>query len=116
MLLRGDFYGTVRLPPQTVAHTHGDRHAAMHRLRQARAHQQWHDPIVALERTGESPRPVPRAFRDAGSEVRRVHPVVSKQLRQPADPDHQTDATARAGIVRAAVTGFGLLEAPGPPA
>jgi len=42
--------------------------------------------------------------------VRLVHPYASKQFRLPADSDNKTDDTDLAGIFRAAVNGFGLLE------
>src|SRR5689334_22893193 len=40
----------------------------------------------------------------------RVHPLTSKQFRQPADPDNKTDDTDLAGIFRATANGFGLIE------
>ncbi len=57
---------------------------------------------------------VQRAFRQAGSEVRLVHPFATKQFRQPADPGNKTDDTDLAPIHRAAVNGLGLIE-PAPP-
>src|SRR5712691_2453868 len=115
VLMLCDFYGTVLLSPWEVAHTSGELHAAVDQLRQALAQHQLRDHIVAIERTGEYHRPIQRAFRAAGSEVRLVHPFVSNQLRQPADPGNKTDETDLAAIHRAAVNGFGLLEPELPP-
>jgi transposase len=68
------------------------------------------DIVVAIERTGTYHRPVQDAFRRASFETRLVHPFASKQFRQPADADNKTDDTDLAGIFRAAVNGFGLLQ------
>jgi transposase len=68
------------------------------------------DIVVAIERTGTYHRPVQDAFRRAHFETRLVHPFASKQFRQPADADNKTDDTDLAGIFRAAVNGFGLLQ------
>ncbi len=43
-------------------------------------------------------------------QTRLVHPLTSKQFRQPADPGNKTDDTDLAAIFRAAVNGFGLIE------
>ncbi len=109
-----DFYGKVLIPPTEFAHTRGDLQAAIDRLRQALDQYGLRDHIVALERTGEYHRPVQRAFRQAGSEVRLVHPFATKQFRQPADAGNKTDDTDLAAIHRAAVNGFGLIELPLP--
>jgi transposase len=106
-----DFYGRVLLPPTEFAHTSGDLHAAVDQFRQACRQHDLRDHVVAIERTGEYHRPVQRTFRDAGSEVRLVHPFATKQFRQPADPGNKTDETDLAAIHRATVNGFGLLEA-----
>jgi transposase len=105
-----DFYGRVLLEPTTLTHSRGDFHAAIDRLRQAREQHDLRDLVVFIERTGEYHRPVQRAFRAAGFEVRLVHPLTSKQYRQPADPDNKTDDTDLAAIFRAGTHGFGLLE------
>jgi hypothetical protein len=81
-----DFYGTIHLPPATLPHTRGDLEAAVGRIRQALAAHELRDHVVAVERTGEYHRPVQRAFRQAGWEVRLVHPFATQQFRQPADP------------------------------
>jgi transposase len=111
-----DFYGKVLIEPTTVRHTRGDLTAAIDRIRQALAEHDLRDHIVAIERTGEYHRPVQRAFREAGSEVRLVHPYATKQYRQPADPGNKTDDTDLAAIFRVATNGFGLLETPWPDA
>ena len=105
-----DFYGRVLLEPATVAHTAGDLHAALDRLRQAQQQHDLRDLVVALERTGEYHRPPQRAFRQAGFDTRLVHPFTTKQYRQPADPGHKTDDTDLAAIFRATTHGFGLCE------
>jgi transposase len=111
-----DFYGKVLIEPTTLAHTRGDFAAAIDRIRQALVEHGLRDHIVAVERTGEYHRPVQRAFRDAGWEVRLVHPYATKQYRQPADPGNKTDDTDLAAIFRVAINGFGLLETPWPDA
>jgi transposase len=109
-----DFYGRIYLPPATLPHTRGDFEAVIARVRQALAAHDLRDLVVAIERTGEYHRPVQRAFRQAGWEVRLVHPFATKQYRQPADLGNKTDDTDLAAIFRVAVNGFGLLEAPWP--
>jgi transposase len=105
-----DFYGRTLLEPTTVPHTRGDFQAVSDRVRQAMGQHRLQDVVVAIERTGDYHRPVQLAFRQAGFDTRLVHPLTSKQYRQPADPDNKTDDTDRAAIWRAATHGFGLLE------
>jgi transposase len=105
-----DFYGRTLLEPTTLEHSRPDFHAAIDRLRQARAQHDLRDLVVLIERTGEYHRPVQRAFRAADFDVRLVHPLTSKQYRQPADPDNKTDDTDLAAIFRAGTHGFGLLD------
>jgi len=105
-----DFYGRVLLQPTTLTHSSGHFQAAIDRLRQAMIEHQLGDLVVAIERTGEYHRPVQRAFRQAGFEIRLVHPLTSKQYRQPADPGNKTDDTDLAAIFRATTHGFGLCD------
>jgi transposase len=112
--LLADFYGRVVLEPTPLAHTQGDLQAALARLRQALRDHDLRDSVVAIERTGDYHRPVQRAFRQAGFDTRLVHPLTTKQFRQPADPQHKTDATDAAAVFRAAAQGFGLVEADWP--
>jgi transposase len=112
--LLADFYGTIYLQPTTLPHRRGDFQAAVDRIRAALAEHDLRDLIVAVERTGDYHLPVARAFRQAGWEVRLVHPYATKQYRQPADPGNKTDDTDLSAIHRLAVHGFGLLESPWP--
>lgn len=105
-----DFYGRVLLEPANVEHTRGDFRAAVDRLRAACQQHDLRDSVVLIERTGEYHRPVQAAMRAAGFETRLVHPLTSKQYRQPADPDNKTDDADLAAIFRAGTHGFGLLE------
>ena len=105
-----DFYGRVLIEPATLAHTSGDLQAAVEKVRQAAREHRLADLAVAIERTGEYHRPVQRAFRQAGFDTRLVHPLTTKQYRQPADPQNKTDDTDLAAIFRAAPHGFGLIE------
>jgi len=105
-----DFYGRILLEPTTLNHSSPDFHAAIDRLRQTQAQHDLRDLVVLIERTGEYHRPVQRAFRAANFDVRLVHPLTSKQYRQPADPDNKTDDTDLAAIFRAGTHGFGLLD------
>jgi len=60
-------------------------------------------------------RPVQRAFAKVGFEVRIIHPLTTKQHRQPANPGNKTDETDLAAMQLGAVNGFGLLEPPADP-
>lgn len=109
-MMLADFYGNIIITPAEFDQTHGGLHAAIDRLRQAQTSSDLRDLVVAIERTGEYHRPVQRAFGQAGFETRLVNPLASKQFRQTANPDDKTDETDMAGIHRAAVNGFGLIE------
>jgi len=106
-----DFYGEVLIPPTYFPHAHGDFQRIIDQVRQALERHPLRDLVIAIERTGEYHRPVQRAFRAAGWEVRLVHPYVSRRFRQAADPAEKSDDKDLAGIHRATVNGFGLLEA-----
>jgi transposase len=105
-----DFFGKVLLEPTILPHTQPEFNNAIQRIRSLLAEHACADSIVAIERTGIYHRPVQQAFRQAGFEIRLVHPFASKQYRQVADPGNKTDDTDLAAIFRAAVNGFGLLE------
>jgi transposase len=107
-----DFYGKVLIAPQTLEHAQGALRAAMAQVAEARKTHHLGELIVALERTGVYHLPVQRAFRAGGYETRVVHPFASQRFRQVSDPGNKTDDTDLAGIHRATVSGFGLLEAP----
>jgi len=109
-----DFFGTVHVPPTVVAHRQGELQAAAERIRHALRAHQLADFVVAIERTGEYHRPVQRAFRELGWDVRLVHPFATYQYRQPADPGNKTDDTDVAALHRATVNGFGLTDTPWP--
>jgi transposase len=105
-----DFYGNVLIEPTPVDHTQTALNTAIDRVRAAMTEHGLRDLVVAIERTGSYHRPVQDAFRRAAFDTRLVHPFAAKQFRQPADPDNKTDDTDLAGIFRAAVNGFGLLQ------
>ena len=107
-----DFYGKVLVPPTPVEHTRNGLEAMLHSVSQANEQYSLRDMIVAIERTGLYHLPVKRAFAQAGFETRLVHPLTSKQFRQPANPGNKTDDTDLNAIHRAAVNGFGLIEQP----
>jgi transposase len=107
-----DFYGRVLIPPTIVEHRRTALQLAIIQLRQACEQYGLKDHLVAVEMTGAYHRPIQRAFRQAGSETRLVHPFASHHYRQPAHGDIKTDDTDLEAIFRAAVNGFGLLEAP----
>jgi transposase len=109
-MMLADFYGRVLVEPTTVEHNRSDFETALRTVREAMAQHRIQDAIVVVERTGRSHGPVQRAFRQAGFEVRIVHPFTTKQYRLPADPGNKTDDTDLSAIHRAAVNGFGLLE------
>jgi transposase len=110
-----DFYGRVLVPPTVVEHTRAGLQAMVRTIREALARAGIADLIVAIERTGRYHLPVQRACEAARHEARLVHPLTSKQFRQPADPGNKTDDTDLAAIHRAAVNGFGLLIPPAEP-
>lgn len=105
-----NFYGQVLLPPAQLPHTQGHFQAALAVVRQAALEHGLKDLLFAVERTGNYHLPVKRAFAAAGYDTRIVHPLATKQFRQPANPGNKTDDTDLAAIHRAAVNGFGLSE------
>jgi len=105
-----DFYGKVLIPPTVVEHQRTALELARVQLDEALQRHGLHDHIVAVEMTGTYHRPVQRAFRQAGSETRLVHPFASRHYRLPAHADTKTDDHDLEGIFRAAVNGFGLAE------
>jgi transposase len=107
-----DFYGRVLIPPTLVEHGRAQLQLATVQLREACQRYDLKDHLVAVEMTGAYHRPIQRAFRQAGSETRLVHPYASHHFRQPASRDIKTDDTDLEAIFRAAVNGFGLLAAP----
>ena len=79
-----DFYGRILVPPAEVEHTQACFASMIERLRTALEQAGIRDKIVVIERTGRYHRPVQRAFAKAGFEVRIIHPLTTKQHRQPA--------------------------------
>jgi transposase len=109
--LLADFYGRQLIPPTEVEHTRPALDAAVAQVRDAFDHYQLRDGVVAIERTGRYHRVVQRAFAAANLETRIIHPLVTKQYRQPVDPGNKTDDNDLAAIHRATVTGCALIEA-----
>ena len=105
-----DFYGKVLIEPGCVEHTQAALRNMVALVRAACQTHDLRDHIVVIERTGNYHLPVRRAFLDAGSETRIVHPFATKQFRQADDPGDKTDPNDLAAIQRAGVNGFGLLE------
>ena len=105
-----DFYGRVLVEPTTVEHERAALQLATAQLREACQQHGIQDHLVAVEMTGTYHRPVQRAFRQAGSETRLVHPFASKHYRQPSHSDSKTDDNDLEAIFRATVNGFGLIE------
>jgi transposase len=110
-----DFYGRVLVPPTEVAHTQACFTSMIRDCRAALEQAGIRDQIVVIERTGRYHRPIQHAFEKAGFEIRIMHPLTTKQHRQPADPGNKTDDTDLAAMQRGAVNGFGLLELPADP-
>jgi transposase len=109
-----DFFGNVLVPPTFVEHQQNAFRAMHACLQDAIKRHQLRDLLVAIERTGTYHRPVQEFFRQSRFDVRLVHAFASSQHRQPADPGNKTDDTDLAGIFRAAVNGFGLVDPPWP--
>lgn len=105
-----DFYGKVLIPPTVVEHNRSALELATLQVQEACQRHGLRDHLVAVEMTGTYHRPVQRAFRQAGSETRLVHPFASQHYRLPAHGDNKTDDHDLEGIFRAAVNGFGLVE------
>jgi transposase len=110
-----DYYGRVLVPPTEVAHTQACLSSMIRDLRTALEQAGIRDQIVVIERTGRYHRPIQSAFAKAGFEVRIMHPLTTKQHRQPANPGNKTDDTDLAAMHRGAISGFGLLEPPADP-
>jgi transposase len=110
-----DFYGRLLVEATEVEHTRPGFRALIQAVRAALDRSAIRDQIVVIERTGRYHRPIQRAFAQAGFEARIIHPLTTKQHRQPADPGNKTDETDLAAIQRGAVNGFGLLEPPADP-
>jgi transposase len=109
-IMLADFYGRVVLEPTTVDHNKAGFENALKVVRDAMGRHHIKDAIAVVERTGRYHGPVQRALREAGFEVRVIHPFTTKQYRLPADPGNKTDDTDLSAIHRAAVNGFGLSE------
>jgi transposase len=110
-----DFYGHVLVGPTEVEHTQAGFQAMIQTLRAALQQAAIRDQIIVIERTGRYHRPIQRAFAKAGFETRIIHPLTTKQHRQPDNPGNKTDETDMTAIRRGAVNGFGLLEPPSDP-
>ena len=98
-----DFYGQVLVPPTVVEHNRTALQFAVLKLREACQRHGLLDHIAAVEMTGTYHRPVQRAFRQAGSETRLVHPFASHHYRLPAHGDIKTDDNDLQAIFRAAM-------------
>lgn len=85
-IMLADFYGRVLIQPTTVTHDRFGLDAFQQSVRDVAARHVLKDLIVVLERTGSYHRVMQRALTKAGFEVRIIHPFVTKQYRQPADP------------------------------
>ena len=105
-----DFYGNVLVGPTQLNHVKPALRGAVEQIREAAAKHGILDLIVVVERTGRYHHAVRDPFVAMGLEVRVVHPLATKQFRQPADPGNKTDDTDLSAIHRAAVNGFGLAE------
>ena len=99
-----DFYGNVLIPPTSVEHQRTALQVATLQLQEACQKHGLRDHVVAVEMTGTYHRPVQRAFRQAGSETRLVHPFASRHYRLPAHADNKTDDHDLEGIFRALST------------
>ena len=96
-----DFYGRVLILPTIVEHGRAQLQMATVQLREACQRHGLVDHLVAVEMTGTYHRPVQRAFRQAGSETRLVHPFASRHYRLPASADTKTDDKDLEAIFRA---------------
>lgn len=110
--MMADYYGNLLIEPTTLEHQQVHFQIAIEMIRDMQRTHGILDMIVTVERTGNYHLAAQRAFRQAGWEVRVVHPFATKQYRLPADPGNKTDATDLFAQHRAAVAGFGLCETP----
>jgi transposase len=108
--LLADYFGNVLLPSASLEHNQPALDDAIAQLQAARQQHDLQDLIVVVERTGRFHRTVQRAFAQAGFEVRVIHPYVTKQFRQAANPGDKTDDHDLAAMQRATTSGFALLE------
>ena len=108
-----DFYGRILVPPTEVEHTQACFASMIERLRSALEQAGIRDQIVVIERTGRYHRPIQRTFAKAGFEVRIIHPLTTKQHRQPANPGNKTDDTDLAAMQRGRRQWFRLARTSG---
>lgn len=108
--LLADFYGQVLIPPTELSHSESGLQQAVRHLQDATRKHGLKDVIVAVEMTGIYHKIPMNAFRRAGLETRLVHPFASSFYCRPENGDVKTDDRDLAGIFRATVNGFGLLE------
>ena len=107
-----DFYGKVIIEPTTVEHNAGALKAMTSLIADKFKIAGITDSIVAVEMTGVYHRPVQRAFRQAGFDIRTVHPFASKHFRGPLHPNSKTDDHDLEAIFHAAIKGYGLATLP----
>ncbi len=107
-----DFYGKVLVEPTSVEHTAGGLSAMTQRVAEACRAERLTDSIVAVEMTGIYHKPAFRAFRQAGFDVRIVHPFASNHFRRPLHPGDKTDDHDLEAIFHAAIKGYGLAAPP----
>lgn len=113
--LLADFYGEVLIPPTELPHSEHALQQAIRQLKDAAQKHGLNDLIVAVEMTGVYHKIPMNAFRRAGLETRLVHPFASSFYSCPENGDVKTDDRDLAGIFRATVNGFGLIEKNWPP-
>jgi transposase len=107
-----DFYGKVLVEATTAEHTAGGLAAMTRQAAEACRVERLTDSIVAVEMTGIYHKPAYRAFRQAGFDVRIVHPFASNHFRRPLHPGDKTDDHDLEAIFHAAVKGYGLAPPP----
>ncbi len=108
-VLLTDFYGRVLMDVLEVDNTGPALAALVTEVEAQCATHGLKDLVVAIEQTGRYHVPI-RQVLAKHWDVEMVHPLATKQLRQPADPGNKTDPTDLRAIVRAVVVGYSTRE------
>ena len=110
--MRCDFYGKVFIEPTTAEHNAGAIKAMTNLIADKFKIAGINDYNVAVEMTGVYHRPVKRAFRQTGFDIRTVHPFASKHFRSPLHLNSKTDDHDLEAIFHASIKGYGLATLP----
>lgn len=104
-----DFYGRELMGLLEVENTAPGMKSLIDRVKAEEEKHGLKDLVVGLERTGRYHVPICNALKPHWG-VLMVHPLATKQLRQPVAPGNKTDATDLEAIMRAIMVGYGTRD------